>query len=128
MSSGQEKPKGYVFGRPTKYKEEYCQQLIDHMEQGLSYESFAGVVSVSKQTIYDWEKSNPDFLDAKKTGTEKCRLFWEKTGIGGLWGSKEANFNSAVWIFNMKNRFRWADKVEVSGTEDAKPIMLAYKV
>ena len=27
-------------GRPTKYKPEYCEMLIEHMSEGLSFESF----------------------------------------------------------------------------------------
>ena len=70
-------------GRPTSYKPEYCDMLIRHMRSGLSFESFAGVVGVSKQTIYDWEKVNPEFLDAKKKGAALSNLFWEKIGING---------------------------------------------
>ena len=119
-------------GRPTYYEQRFCELLIDHMEKGFSYESFAGLVGVSKQTIYDWEKANPDFLDSKKIGVEKSRLFWEKQGIEGIYttevfeqdenGSRSTKkaLNSSVWIFNMKNRFmqEWRDKQEneVSGT------------
>ena len=114
-------------GRPTIYKQEFCDLLIDHMEKGYSYESFAGLLGVSKQTIYDWEKANPEFLDAKKRATEKSRLFWEKVGIenivnietmekgeSGNFTAVKKSLNSAAWIFNMKNRFKddWKDKHE----------------
>lgn len=114
-------------GRPTKYKEEYCQKLIEHMESGFSYESFAGLVGVSKQTIYDWEKVNPLFLDSKRIAFEKSRLFWERCGIEGMFmGGKENPFNSTVWIFNMKNRFNWRDKVESTHdlTEETKKLVV----
>ena len=129
MSGGQEKPEGYVFGRPTKYKAEYCQMLVDHMETGLSFESFAGTIDVCRETLYIWEKEYPDFFNAKKRGFAKCQLWWEKKGAEGLWGSKEGTFNTGVWVFSMKNRFKWTDKVEVSGgDENTKPVMLSYKL
>lgn len=119
-------------GRPTSYEERFCEMLIDHMAQGFSYESFAGLVGVSKQTIYDWEKANPQFLYAKKIGVEKSRLFWETQGIEGIYttetfeqdenGSRSTKkaLNSSVWIFNMKNRFKdeWREKqeTELSGS------------
>lgn len=119
-------------GRPTIYEQRFCDLLIDHMEKGFSYESFAGLVGVSKQTIYDWEKANPEFLDSKKIGVEKSRLFWETQGIEGIYttetfeqdenGSRSTKraLNSPVWIFNMKNRFKdeWKDKqeTELSGS------------
>ncbi len=112
-----------VPGRPSAYKSEYCDQLIKHMEQGFSYESFAGSVGVSKQTIYDWEKAHPEFLDAKEIVVEKSRIFWEKIGIDhvvnisessededGNRSSSSKSLNPSVWIFNMKNRFKWRDK------------------
>lgn len=119
-------------GRPTSYEERFCEMLIDHMAQGFSYESFAGLVGVSKQTIYDWEKANPQFLYSKKIGVEKSRLFWETQGIEGIYttetfeqdenGSRSTKkaLNSSVWIFNMKNRFKdeWREKqeTELSGS------------
>lgn len=105
-------------GRPTDYKPEYCQMVIDHMAEGLSFESFAGAIGVSKQTLYDWAERNKEFLDAKKTAFEKSRLFWEKVGINI---AKTGEGNATAFIFNMKNRFSedWSDKtksdVNVSG-------------
>lgn len=88
--------------------------LIDHMENGLSYETFAAIVNVSKQTLYDWEKANPEFLDSKKHGVMKSQLFWEKAGMDGLFiNDKDTKFNSTVWVFSMKNRFNWRDKQQV---------------
>lgn len=101
-------------GRPSDYKPEYCEMVIEHMAQGLSFESFAGVVSTSKPTLYSWAEKNEEFLNAKRIGTEKCRVFWEKAGIKGLFLGKEEKFNAAVWVFNMKNRFGWRDVQEIS--------------
>lgn len=113
--------------RPTVYKSEYCQMLIDHLEKGYSFESFAGLVGVCKQTLYNWADEHQEFLDSKKAGIEKARLFWEKEGIEGLWTIEEnegsgkdqirrrKQINSTIWLFNMKNRFpkEWSDKKEI---------------
>lgn len=121
-------------GRPTAYDPIYCEQLISHMEQGLSYEAFAGFLGVSKQTLYDWEKANPAFLDAKEIGIQKSRMFWEKLGIDHILnvsenygkdaGSKSKSLNAAVWCFNMKNRFRWTDRQEISGDPEKPGVKL----
>lgn len=97
-------------GRPSDYKPEYCTQLISHMSQGLSFETFAAVIGTSRATIYNWADNIPEFLDAKKTAMDLCQLFWEKKGLDGLYSTKECHFNSSVWIFNMKARFRWRDE------------------
>jgi hypothetical protein len=100
------------FGRPTKYDKKYCQELIDHMSGGLSFEAFAGVISVGPATIYRWVDDYGDFREAKIIAFSKNRLFWEKTGISGLFTEKGRNFNASSWIFNMKNRFGWQDRKE----------------
>lgn len=100
-------------GRPTKYKKEFCQMLIDHMCLGLSYETFGAVINVSREVLYVWEKKHEEFLHAKRLAFDRCQLFWEKQGVRGLWAAPyEANLNYGVWAFNMKNRFGWRDKVE----------------
>ncbi len=129
-------------GRPTIYKPEFCDLLIDHMEKGFSYESFAGLIGVSKQTIYDWEKANQEFLDSKKIGVEKSRLFWETQGIEGIYtteifeqdenGSRSTKkaLNSSVWIFNMKNRFKdeWRDKQEAELSGNVTGVLMPNPV
>ena len=127
--TGGEKPSTRPIGRPTKYKPEYCEMLIEHMSGGLSFESFAGVINVNQDTLHEWVKVWPEFSEAKKLAFAKCQLWWEKVGISGLWSTKDSSFNTGVYCFNMKNRFKWTDKVEVSGgDETTKPISLAYKL
>lgn len=117
-------------GRPTKYKPEYCEMLIEHMSQGYSYETFGAVVDCSKQTVYDWEEHFPEFVDAKKRAFTKCQQFWEKLGIDNIISRSSREYgsetlNTGVWVFNMKNRFKWTDRVEVIEKEE-QPIKLAY--
>jgi len=97
-------------GRPTLYKPEYCKELLIHMQKGLSFEAFAGKIGVCRQTLYTWAEKHPEFIDAKKIATEMSRLFWEEAVIERLHDAQ--GFNTTAWIFNMKNRFGWRDKVE----------------
>lgn len=124
-------------GRPTDYLPEYCEQLIAHMAQGYSFESFAGVLGVSKQTLYTWSEKHPEFLDAKNIATSKCRVWWERAGIEGLFNTSERDgdttssrsLNTGVWVFNMKNRFKeeWRDKHEEQEKEPQNaPKVIVY--
>lgn len=100
-------------GRPTEYDPRYCDLLIDHMEKGLSFESFAGVVRCSNKTLYNWAEANPDFLHAKEIGTAQCRLYWEMLGNSGASGLIPG-FNAASFKFNMANRFKWTDRIDAT--------------
>ena len=109
-------------GRPTKYKEEYCQELVNHMSNGFSFESFAGIIEVCFDTLYEWKKVHPEFSEAHKKGLAVNLQYWEQAGIYGMKLGKD--FNTPVWIFNMKNRHKWRDKHEVvtSDGEKEQPI------
>lgn len=96
------------FGRPTKYKPEYCEMLIQHMSQGLSFESFGGTIDVCNDTLYEWKKRHKAFSEASKKGWQKSLAFWERLGVAGAAG-KIKNFNAAVFCFTMKNKFHWVD-------------------
>lgn len=110
-------------GRPSKYKPEYCEKLIEHMASGLSFESFAGVIEVNVDTLHEWAKVHEEFSDSKRLAFAKNMAFWEKLGIehiinksdseslgDGVSSSKSRSLNASVWIFNMKNRFKWRDR------------------
>ena len=113
-------------GRPTKYKEEYCEKLVAHMAKGLSYESFAGLIGVHRETLYEWERKHEIFSDSKKIGKEKCLLFYETIGVQGMLG-KIPNFNATTWIFKMKNKFGWKSNSVEEILED-KTFTLNYKI
>ena len=105
-------------GAPTKYKAEYCKQLIAHMAEGLSYESFAGLIGVHRDTLYEWEKVHSIFSDSKKIGKAKLLLFFEKLGRAGITG-KINGFNASTYIFTMKNKCNWTDKQEIDATTNS---------
>lgn len=106
-------------GRPTKYRKEFCEKLIDHMAKGLSFETFGTEIGVCKFTIYEWAKEEnkhkyPGFSNAKKIAQGECEKYWETMGNLIARGDMK-NGNSGVWIYNMKCRFPkvWRPKKEV---------------
>ncbi len=108
---------------PYKYDAAFCEQLVEHMGQGLSFVSFAGKINVAASTINDWISRYPEFGDAKAKGEVKCLEFWEKVGIKGMVGQIKG-FMPAVWIFSMKARFvkyGWRD-IPVEQDQDAEEI------
>lgn len=108
-------------GRPTKYKEEYCQKLIDHMAEGYSFDSFAGIVDVNIDTLYEWAKVHAEFSDAKSIGTAKSMAWWERIGRMGMI-NEIPFFNDRIWRLNMINRFRsqWSDGTKNENNDKVK--------
>lgn len=116
---------GYVFGRPTKYKKEYCEMLVEHMGKGYSFESFSATIGTHRDTLYEWAKVHKNFSDAKKLGREASLLFFEKMGVGGMSG-KLKGFNASSWIFTVKNRHydMYSDTINVE--QDDRTVTIAY--
>lgn len=134
-----EKPEGYVFGRPTIYKPEFCQMLIDHMAEGYSFESFAGKVNTTFKTLYNWEQEHLEFLQAKLEGKAKCLIKWEEIGVKGIVSITESTrngnnmetfskaLNSAVYRLNMANRFGWKENKVVEEKKTEKRLIIKSK-
>ena len=90
-------------GRKTKFKPEYCLELISHLKLGYSYKSFAAKIGVNVDTLYAWENKFPDFSDAKKEAMVHSLSFWEDIGL------KHAQKSVAAWIFIMRSRYGYSD-------------------
>lgn len=99
-------------GRPTKYKPEYCQMVVDHMAEGASLTSFAPKIDVARSTINEWIDANPDFSEAVKRAKAKCAAWWERVGRSGAQGG---DVNPTLVIFGLKNMAAddWREKQEL---------------
>lgn len=96
-------------GRESKYKPEFCEMLIEHMREGLTFGSFAAVAKVNRDTLFEWLKGHPDFAHAKSLGEPELLLFDEKI-LRGMSLGKIAGANVAAHIFKIKNCHGWRDR------------------
>ena len=117
-------------GRPTKYKPEYCQQLIDYFSiepleiireqeitdtEGDKYisrrlprrfpwlEGFARKIGVHRNTLRDWCDLHPEFAEAYETAKDLQREFIVDVALSGAAPPSFA-------IFTMKNVCGWRDE------------------
>ena len=112
------KPKDVV-GRPSKYTEEACTKVFDHLASGGSLAASAGKAGVHKDTLFEWCKVHPEFSDLIKQGKSLGMAVWEQRLV---MQAIENPGNTAAIIFAMKNIYRddWRDRVvnEVVGRDD----------
>jgi len=87
-----------------------------YLAEGYSKEATCGLLGIRKQTFYRWldEPDKKDFSDAVEEGEALSQKWWEDRGRDAC---KDGEFNGTVWSMNMKNRFGWRDKQEVTGPE-----------
>jgi len=97
-------------GRPTKYKPEFCDAVIDCMRKGASKHEIALELDIHYDTIYEWEKEHKEFSDALKKGLCLSESWWIRQGRINL---DSKSFQTVLWYMNMKNRHGWSDKKSI---------------
>ena len=108
-------------GRPTAYRPEMCQQLIEAMAGGLSAEAAAAKVGVGARTLFAWQQQHPEFQQAIQEGRHRALLFWEERAIAIAHGKPG---NAQLVTLALKNRSRAASgwhhdvlKTELTGAD-----------
>jgi hypothetical protein len=100
-------------GNKTKYRDHYCEEIVEHMAQGLSKESFAGKIRVSRSTLYTWFEKYPEFAEAAGVG-ELASLYWyEKLGNDNLISlSGLSSLNAGAYALMMTNKHGWRSRAK----------------
>lgn len=104
-------------GRPSTYKPEYCQMLIDHMSTGLSFGSFGGEVGTGVGTLDQWAMDYPDFARAKAKGQAIRAKFYEDAARDIMTGkTKGAPQLAMFFLKNLGKGLSMTDKQEIEHT------------
>jgi len=112
--------------RPSLYKPEYCDRVVELGAAGASVVEMAHEIGVSRNTLEtNWPAEHPEFLEALTRAREASQTWWEKTGRTNLMTS---GFQASVWSRSMAARFprdwreRRDDTLKVGGIteEDEK--------
>jgi len=107
-------------GYPTKYKPEYCEQVITHITEpdGTSLTSFAAEIGVSRQVINIWKNTHPDFFAACERAKAELTKWWESRAreVGKSGGG---NGQSGMIALALKNfgADDWSEKsaIQITG-------------
>jgi len=91
-------------GCPSKYRSEFCNEVIRKMAQGKSVNSTCIELGIMPDTFKHWCQQFPEFLLSFKIGKMLCERWWEEQGRQNL---NNKNFNHVLWMMNMTNRFKW---------------------
>lgn len=112
-------------GRPPAYQPKFCDRIIELGAMGYSQARMAADIGVAKQTISEWAKRYPEFLDALTRARTLSQSWWESQAQDGL---KNREFNTPLYLGSMKSMFRddYTDRTinELVGKDDG-PIALS---
>ena len=112
--TGTEEPN--LGGRPSAYRPEMCQQIIELGRRGKSPAQIAGTLGVKRTTMLGWRHTHPEFGDALEMSRVYAQQYWEDYAEEH---AHEKGFNTAFHIKLMQSRF--ADWRDVSRTELTGP-------
>lgn len=114
----------------TTYRPEYDDQLVKHMAQGYSFESFGANVNCGRRTLFDWCDKFPSFKEAKLEGYEKGKKLFETILMAKMRGAKIdgmdlKNSDTACLIFALKTRYRdtYSEKTDVVQSGEIKIVI-----
>lgn len=108
-------PKAKV-GRPTKYKPEFCDKVIEVGSYGGWLSEMAEACDVHRSTMDEWAEHHPEFSEALTRAKQKAQAWFEREGRTGLTADK---FNSQLWAKQMSARHRdeYTERRELTGAQ-----------
>ena len=114
-------------GRPSLYRDEFCQRVAELMAEGRSLDGCAAALGVHPDSLYEWQKRHPEFSEAVQVGRAAATAFWESRLLGVAQGGP-GNAQAIQWA--LRNRSRAASgwdhahkKMELTGA-DGGPVRL----
>ena len=90
-------------GRPSKYRPEFCEQIIELGKLGKSIAQMASHFDVDKASIYRWSEESEDFRTALARARAHSQTWWENEAQKNM---DNRNFNAQLWLKSVASRFR----------------------
>ena len=118
------KPAKRPVGRPSKYKPEFCEMIVNLAKTGAGWAEWALACEADRASLFRWAEEHEDFRTALSCAKLEEQAWWEKEGRAGMRAEK---FNALVWKVSMQARFR-DDYTERQATEVSGPNGGAIKV
>lgn len=89
-------------GRPSKYSPEMCRRVHEAGNRGASVSQMARALGVSRQTLENWAKAHPEFLDTYAHARVASQAWWEDLGQANV---INPHFNARLYAAEMCRRF-----------------------
>lgn len=97
-------------GRPTDFRPELGEQILQQMEQGFSLAAAAAELNIHRQRVYEWMERHPEFADTVKLAQVKRQRFLEKRLLTSDQGPV---ITSTIFALKNAGPEDWRDKREV---------------
>lgn len=97
-------------GRPTDYRPEYCEKVIEYGKEGLLPVSMASRLRVTKETLHQWARVHPAFSDAFNEARIHCESFHMERAVQTAHGERAGNAPMTKFILSAAFGYREASE------------------
>lgn len=98
-------------------QKDWSERILDLYREGYADVEVAAELKLPVREFYEQTRKNAAFGRLVDYGRTLSEAYWVSQGRKSL---KDKTFNASVWVFNMKNRFGWAEKSEQVDRGDNK--------
>lgn len=113
----EEAPKKRPVGRPSKYKPEFCERILEMAAEGMSFAEYAAEFGVDRASMYRWSEEHEDFRTALTRAKILEQSWFEREARLNM---RNKEFNANLWYRCAASRFR-DDYTERKMTEVSGP-------
>lgn len=111
-------------GRASRYNPEWCEQLLDLGEQGMSFAQMARELRITRSMLYNYRDNHPEFAEALKAARDLSVAVWTSRLVNA---ANDRNSNAQLLMFLVSNLFpddfKMKRDLAISGP-DGEPIPL----
>ena len=104
-------------GRPTKYKPETVEKILEALRGGNTRRASCAVADVSQDSLALWLRIYPEFAEA----VEKAEGKAEAKMVSIIRDASETTWQAAAWWLERKHKQEWSSRVEQTGA-DGSPV------
>ena len=91
-------------GRPTDYRPEFCEQVIELGRQGKSHAQIAATLGCARKTLYEWQSLYPEFSNAIMYARDLAQAWFEDIGQVNMVAPTQG-FSASLWAKQVSCRF-----------------------
>lgn len=101
-------------GRPTKYNEQICQSIAEHIRHGATRKAAGWACGINQGTFCEWLHKYPEFLQAI-TRAEGDLLAEMSNRVRAEATKADGDWKAALEILKRREREEWTERTEVTG-------------
>lgn len=109
------RPKKTLKDLPKNWKE----LILSIKKDGGSDVEVRVALDISEELWRRFEREIEEFSRTVKRGRDLCESWWLERGRQ----LENRSFNAVLWYMNMKNRFGWKDKTDVTSGDKPIPVL-----